>query len=187
MKSLTSILVVLLCLVAHAFGQIQTGKAVRITIQGVPVEEKGSIDADYLVADNGMINMPHIGQVRAAGLKPEALAAVLQARYKEAEIYNNPTFQVFADVEGMNPNEAMVVLGGQVARPGPVKFQRGLTLWAAIQAAGGPTPFGTLQRVQVTRAGQQRQYDVTQLQFMNIVLEPNDAVNVPQKRPWETR
>jgi polysaccharide export outer membrane protein len=120
-------------------------------------------------------------------MKPEALSAVLESRYRDANIYRNPTFQVVADIEGAALDEAVVHLGGQVGRPGPVKFQRGLTLWQAIQAAGGPTPFGTLKRVKVLRAGKQRQYDVTQLQFMQIPLEQNDTIEVPQKRPWETR
>ena len=187
MKSTLTLAATLLCMVVTAVGQIQVGKSVSITILGVPAEEKGRIDGAYRVGDNGSINMPFIGPVRAAGLKPENLAATLEARYREAQIYRNPTFQVVADVEGSALDEVVVHIGGQIGRPGPVKFQRGLTLWQAIQAAGGPTPFGTLKRVKVLRGGQQRQYDVTQLQFMQIPLEPNDTIEVPQKRPWETR
>ena len=81
----------------------------------------------------------------------------------------------------------MVHIGGQVGRTGPVKFQRGLTLWQAIQTAGGPTPFGTIKRVKITRAGKQRQYDLTgSSRTCNIPLEPNDTIEVPQKRPWDT-
>jgi len=188
MKSLFAILTVLVCLWAPALGQqIQTGKAVSVSILGVPPEEKGRIDGPYFVAENGTINMPFVGAVRAAGLRPEQLAAVLEARYKDAQIYRAPNFQVVADEEGARLDEAVVHLGGQVVRSGPVKFQRGLTLWQAIQAAGGPTPFGTLKRVRVVRGGQQRQYDVTQIQNQQIRLEPNDNVTVPQKRPWDTQ
>jgi polysaccharide export outer membrane protein len=168
-----------------AFGQIQIGKSITITVLGVPTEEKGRIDGAYPVADNGTINMPFIGQVRAAGLRPEVLAATLESRYRSAQIYRNPTFQVVASTEGSMLEDSVVHIGGQVGRTGPVKYTRGLTLYQAIQAAGGPTPFGTLKRVKVLRAGKQRQYDLTQLQFMQIPLEPNDTVEVPQKRPWE--
>jgi len=176
-----------LCLIVPAMGQIQVGKSVAISIQGVPPEEKGRIDGPYLVADNGNINMPFVGPVRAAGLKPEALAAALEARYRAAQIYRSPTFQVVADVEGSALEENVVHLGGHVSRPGPVKYQRGLTLWQAIHSAGGPTPFGTLKRVKVLRGGQQRLYDVTQLEAQQIRLEPNDTIELPQKRPWEVR
>jgi polysaccharide export outer membrane protein len=187
MKTLLNTLLVLTVALTSALGQIQVGKSVMITISGVPSEEKGRIDGPYRVADNGTINMPFIGSVSAAGLKPESLASALEARYRSAQIYRQPTFQVVADTEGSQLEEAVVVLGGQIGRPGPVKYQRGLTLWQAIQTAGGPTPFGTIQRIKVTREGKQRQYDLTEIQNMNIPLEPNDAIEVPQKRPWETR
>jgi polysaccharide export outer membrane protein len=187
MRTAIKILAVISLVCTSALGQIQVGKGIVISILGVPGEEKARIDGNYVVADSGNINMPFIGQVRAAGLKPENLAASLEARYKSAEIYRQPTFQVVADSEGAGVNEAVVVLGGQVGNPGPVKFNRGLTLWQAIQMAGGPTPFGTIKRVTVTRAGKQRQYDLTEVQNMNIQLEPNDGIELPQKRPWETR
>jgi len=169
------------------FGQIQVGKSVSISILGVPPEEKGRVDGAYPVADNGTINMPFIGSIQAAGLKPESLAAALEARYRSAQIYRNPTFQVVSDTEGAALDESVVHMGGQIGRAGPVKFQRGLTLWQAIQAAGGPSPFGTLKRVQLLRGGKQRQYDLTKLENMQITLEPNDSIEVPQKRPWETK
>lgn len=187
MKSLFTAFMVMACAVMPLLGQIQVGKSVHITVLGVPPEEKGRIDAPYPVGENGTINMPFIGPVRAAGLRPEVLAATLEARYRSAQIYRNPTFQVVADTEGGALDETVVHLGGQIGRAGPVKYQRGLTLWQAIQAAGGPTPFGTLKRVQLLRDGKQRQHDLTKLENMQIKLEPNDSIEVPQKRPWETK
>lgn len=185
-KYFLGILFLLLWTIFPAAGQvILSGKSVMISVSGIPPEEKGRIDGSYPVAENGSINMPFIGAVRAAGLKPEVLASTLEARYRTAEIYRNPTFQVVADREGGDLDEAQVVVGGQVRRAGPVKFNRGITLWQAIQAAGGPTEFGTMKRVSILRAGKLRSYDVTQVQFMQIPLEPNDSITVPQKRPWE--
>jgi protein involved in polysaccharide export with SLBB domain len=187
MKSLLTMVLFLACAILPSFAQIQPGKSVAISILGVPAEEKGRIDGSYPVADNGTINMPFINEVRAAGLKPEALAKVLEARYRGAQIYRNPTFQVVADVGEGTLQESVVHVGGQVGRTGPVKYTRGLTLWQAIQAAGGPTPFGTIQRVKILRAGKQRQYDLSELKNMQVVLEPNDSIEVPQKRPWEIK
>lgn len=187
MKSLLTAFVAMACAVMPVFGQIQVGKAVVISVLGIPSEEKGRIDGAYPVAENGTINMPFIGQVRAAGLKPEVLAASLEARYRTAQIYRNPTFQVVSDVVGGGLDEAVVHMGGQIGRAGPVKFQPGLTLWQAVQGAGGPTPFGTLKRVELLRNGRQRQYDLTKVENMQIKLEPNDNITVPQKRPWDTK
>ncbi len=181
MKSFLTALFALLLAALPAFGQIQPNQSVRITISGVPAEEKNRIDGDYPVAANGTINMPFIGAVGAAGIMPEALAAMLQARFRSAAIYRNPTFQVISNLAGGKVVEQMVNVGGQVRRTGPVPFVRGLTLWKAIQAAGGPTEFGSMKRVKLMRAGKIKEYNTEDPKFMHIPLEPDDSIDVPQK------
>lgn len=170
----------MICLSASAFGQIQAGKAVQVTISGVPPEEKVRIDGIYPVSEAGLINMPFIDQVRAAGLRNEDLAVALQNRYKSAGIYTNPTIQVISKFTD-RIDEQVVYLGGQVRKTGPVPFVQGLTLYQAVQAGGGPTEFGSIKRVKLFRGGSQKLYDLTQAQFMRIPLEPNDTIEVPQK------
>jgi len=170
----------LCCTVSGALAQIQAGRAIQITISGVPPEEKARFDPIYPVSESGMINMPLIGQVRAAGLRAEQLASSLESRYREAGIYTNPTFQVI-DSSARTLEQQVVHVGGHVRRTGPVPHSRTLTLYQAIQAAGGPTEFGSMRRVKLFRAGKQKQYDLTQAQFMHIPLEPDDTIEVPQK------
>lgn len=169
-----------LCMAASAVAQIQPGRAIQITVSGVPADEKGRFDPIYPVSESGTINMPFIGQIRAAGLRAEALASALESRYKSAGIYTNPTFQVI-DSSAKRLEEQVVVLGGQVRSPGPKPYNRTLTLWQAIQAAGGPTEFGSMKRVKLMRRGNMKTYDVTKPQFMQIPLEPDDTIEVPQK------
>ena len=173
-------LLALICLSSPVFAQIQAGKAIQITISGVPPEEKGRIDGMYPVSEAGFINMPFIDSVRASGLRNEDLAASLQARYKSAGIYTNPTIQVISS--SINKiDEQLVYLGGQVRGPGPKAFTQGLTLYQAVQAAGGPTEFGSMKRVKLFRSGRQTLYDLTKAQFMNVPVQPNDTIEVPQK------
>jgi polysaccharide export outer membrane protein len=164
-----------------ASAQIQAGKSINITISGVPESDKGQINGLYPVSEGGTINMPHIGQVQAAGLRPEALASILQGRFKSAQIFTNPTIQVINNVIGAGPNQEVVTVGGDVRSPGPKPFTPELTLWGAIQAAGGQTEFGAINRVKLTRNGAQKSYDVTQPQFKQIPLQRNDAIEVPRK------
>lgn len=184
LKSLITVVFSLFLMAHSAFSQaeIKAGKAIQITIQGVAAEEKARIDGMYPVGSNGTINMPYLdGQaIRAAGLRPEQLAASIQSAYKRAQIYRNPTIQVFASSADVL-DEQQVHVGGRVRNPGPAKFTDGLTLWQAVQAAGGATEFGSMKRVKLFRGGQQRQYDLTQAQFMQIPLRPGDTVEVPQK------
>ncbi len=165
--------------------QIRGGRAVEITILGVPAEERAKVDGRYPVSDNGMVNMPMIGLVRAAGLRSDQLAQSIQNRYIAAGIYSNPTIQVISSGEE-DVSRDMVHVGGLVRRPGPVPYVRGLTIYQAVQAAGGPTEFGSMRRVTLFRGTSQKQYDLRKAQFMRIPLEANDTIEVPQKdwRGW---
>ena len=178
-----TIVAVLACLATAAFGQIQAGRAIQISVSGVPGEEKGRIDAIYPVSESGMINVPFIGQVRASGLRAEQLAAVLEQRFRAAEIYTSPTFQVI-DSSAKSIEEKVVTIGGQVRKTGPVPYNRNLTLYQAIQNAGGPTEFGSMYRVKLYRAGKQSEYDLTEGESMNILLESGDTIEVPQKNAF---
>lgn len=164
--------------------QIEAGKSINITIAGVPEQDRATITNTYPVSESGMINMPFIGQVRAAGLRNEELQSSLQNRYKSAQIYTNPTIQVIANSIGVTVNQETVIVGGQIRRPGPVPYAKELTLWGAVQAAGGPTEFGSMRRVKLTRNGSQKTYDATKQQFMQIPLQRNDTIDIPQKTPW---
>ena len=182
----------LLTLIALTFGslsicaQIEAGKSINITIAGVPEQDRATINNTYPVSESGLINMPLIGQVRAAGLRNEQLQASLQDRYKSAGIYTNPTIQVIANSIGATVNQETVIVGGQIRKPGPVPYAKELTLWGAVQAAGGPTEFGSMRRVKLTRNGSQKTYDATKQQYMQIPLQRNDTIDVPPKTPWGT-
>ena len=180
----TKILLGLLALIftsASLTAQIEAGKSINITIANVPDEDKATITNIYPVSESGYVNMPFIGQVRAAGLRADDLAASLQARYKSAGIYTNPTIQVIINITGIKPNEETVTVGGQVRSPGPVPFAKELTLWGAIQARGGANEFGSMSRVKLIRNGSERTYDATKAAIKQMPLQRNDTIEVPQK------
>jgi protein involved in polysaccharide export with SLBB domain len=171
-----------LLLAISVFGetQIKPGRAITITILGVPTEEKARFDGTYPVSESGMINMPHIGTIKAAGLQADALSRVLQDTYKSRQIYTNPTIQVLSSTAD-TLDKQVVHVGGQVRKTGAAEYTQGLTLYQAIQAAGGPTEFGSMYRVKLFRSGNQRQIDLTDAKNMTITLEPNDTIEVPRQ------
>lgn len=77
-----------------------------------------------------------------------------------------------------------VLVAGHVRQPGPLEVPQGMTIAEAIEAAGGATEFGSLKRVCLRRGGKQRQLDLRTETFRNLLLEPNDTVEVPQKMVW---
>lgn len=74
-----------------------------------------------------------------------------------------------------------VHIGGQVGTPGAVDFKENLTLKEAVVRAGGATPFGSQKRVRVFRDGKTLTYDLTNPEFDDIILQPGDSVEMPQK------
>lgn len=164
-----------------ASAQIQAGKSIKISISNVPDQDKTTINNIYPVSDSGNINMPFIGVVRAAGMREEQLAISLQSQYKSAGIYTDPTIQVIGTGETSDVNQETVTVGGQVTKPGPVLYRKELTLWQAVQSAGGPTPFGSMKRVTVFRDGKSVMYNLESTKNRQIQLQRNDTIDVPQK------
>ena len=179
------LLVLLACLAGLVQGvsaqvTIRSGQAIEIRIQGVPGTEATLVNNTYPVAEDGTINMPLIGKVRASGLSPQALGSSIEHSYRAADIYTHPTIQVIASSDE-TLNKLIVTVGGQVRSPGPIEYTRGLTLYNAVQAARGASEFGAMTRVAVIRGTQRKVYNLKDTKHMNILVEPGDTIEVPQK------
>jgi protein involved in polysaccharide export with SLBB domain len=178
---------------APCFAQIAAGHGIEIRIMGVPPEEKGRIDGGYSVSTSGTIRMPLIGpnnasaEVSVAGMSTNAAAAKLEALYRSAGIYTNPTFQISATAAGSGVRQQMVTISGFVRGAGPKNYTPGLTLYQAIAAAGGPNEFGSMRRVLLMRGKTSRIYNMDNLEDRNVELQPDDTIEVPEKRWNEIR
>lgn len=180
-KTLFAPLLALVCLISPALSQIQAGHSVKIKIMGVPAEEKAKIDETYPVSKNGMVNMPFIGEIRAVGLESDQLAKSIQNAYREGGIYNNATIQVISNEIEDGPLAQVVHIGGQVRAPGPRPFAKGLTVFQAVQAAGGATEFGAMNRVILWREGKQQEINLKTPEGKGVVTKPLDTIEIPQK------
>lgn len=182
MKTWSLILLTLAALFmqVHAQTSINAGRAIEIQIRGVPAEEMQRVNGQYPVSGSGYVRMPYIGNVQAAGKSPNSLAASIEAAYKSAQIYTNPSVQVFATSDETLA-EHIVTIGGYVRRPGPVKYMPGLTLYQAVQAGGGANEFGSMKRVTLIRNGKLREYNLHDTRSKGVRVEPNDTIEVPQK------
>lgn len=97
------------------------------------------------VRADGMISLPFLNDVQAAGSTPSSLAARLQARLKEYLL--NPVVTV--SLEEPRPFEVYVM--GEVGKSGRYALEPGATVIQAIAAAGGLTAFASRDRVFVVR------------------------------------
>jgi polysaccharide export outer membrane protein len=98
-----------------------------------------------VVRPDGMISMPIIGDVQAAGLTPDQLADRITKRLKDFK--ENPSVSVSVK----EVNSYTVFLLGEVARPGKYQLKSYTTILQAISLAGGFTPFAAKNKLQVVR------------------------------------
>ncbi len=161
--------------------QIRANEAVQINITGVPLEDQQQINNTYQVSSSGTVNLPHIGEVQAAGMSPMALSKSIESRFKSAQIYTSCAINVIANADA-RLKEKKVHVGGYVRRPGPVPYTEGMTVWQALQAAGGENEFGAINRMELFSAsGKRRVLDLRDDATKNAMLRENDSLNVPQK------
>src|SRR5215210_7634579 len=72
-------------------GVLRPGDMVEIRLAGVPPEEIASFSAQYQVDDVGMLNLPYINQVRAAGLPTNQVQTTIEQKLRADGIYTTPT------------------------------------------------------------------------------------------------
>jgi polysaccharide export outer membrane protein len=111
----------------------------------VVVFRNNDLSRTVVVRPDGMISMPLIGDVQAAGLSADQLAERIAKRLKEFK--ENPAVSV--SVKEINSYNVFVL--GEVAKPGKYQLKSYTTLLQAISLAGGFTPFAAKNKLQVVR------------------------------------
>ena len=140
------------------------------------------------IRPDGLISMPLIGDIQAAGLTADALAQRITERLKQ---YFATTPAVSVSVKTINSYSVFVL--GEVMKPGKYQLKSYVTILQAISTAGGFTDYAKrnkLQIVRVTESGDHTRREVRiPLRYDdlvaghgepgNIVLHSGDTVVVP--------
>ena len=141
-----------------------------------------------VIRPDGLISMPLIGDIQAAGLTAEALAQQIAERLKQ---YFATTPAVSVSVKTINSYSVFVL--GEVVKPGKYQLKSYITVLQAISLAGGFTVYASKNRLQVlrvTKNGNQKLQEIRiPLRYTdlvsghgepgNIVLHSGDTVVVP--------
>ena len=115
----------------------------------VIVRAWGSIDVDYraTIDRNGTLNLPKVGSFVVAGVKASDLERQLRAQI--GRLYTNFNLSVsLGQLRGLR-----VFVVGPAQRPGVYTLPSQSTLLAAMVAAGGPSPSGSMRKVALRRDG----------------------------------
>jgi polysaccharide export outer membrane protein len=139
-----------------------------------------SIDA--AVRPDGMISIPLLNEIQAAGLTPEQLRAKVTA--EAAKYIEDPNVTVIVKVI----NSRKVFITGSVGKPGPYPLPGPTTVLQLIAMAGGLAEFADSKNISIVRIENGRQIrlpfnykDVVRGKNLkqNIELKPGDTVIVP--------
>lgn len=134
------------------------------------------------VRPDGMISLPLIGEVKAAGYTPVQLQGVLADAMKK--YVSDP--QVTVVVEKISSLSFNIV--GEIGRPGYYPLTRRMTVLDAVAMAGGFKDFAKVKKVYVLRTvnGKEERLPFNykevikgQNEQQNIELQPRDTIVVP--------
>ena len=181
MKKLLVLLIAALGLASVNAQTIRAGQTLTVAITGVPVSEKGRIDNTYTVSESGTVTMWMIGTVKASGMSKTAFASSIARKYQAAEIYTHPVFQVNSKEDITTMDKQIFTVGGQVRSAGQKQWTEGMTLYSAVQSAGGETAYGAMGRVKLYRNGRAYEYDLKRQDHKAVKVYPRDVIEVPQK------
>jgi len=145
--------------------------------------QQPDLNREVRVDENGMISLPVIGEIKAAGQTPNELSKKI---IQQMSIYNTPVSQ--ATVNVVEFNSRSVVVSGHVLTPGSRRYEKIPDVWQVILDAGGPTSDADLSRVSIVRK-EGGKSNIINVDLYKIIqsgdlskapqLQPGDLVNVP--------
>ncbi len=146
---------------------LDAGDKVRIVVFG-----QDGISNDYAVDAAGTIAMPLIGNVPVAGLTPAEAQKEIARRLRGGYI-RDP--QVALEVSAYRP----FFILGEVNKAGQYPYVAGMTAQQAAAIAGGQTPRGRTDIVEITRKSGGRLVKATVP--VTYAIRPGDSIVVPER------
>lgn len=153
-------------------------------VLGVLFWHDSEMTGDVTVRPDGMITLPLVRDVRAAGLTPDELADRIQAAAREYITDASVTVVV------RQVNSRKVFITGEVAHPGSYPLGSSMTVMQLIAVAGGLTEFAEPRHIAIMRldGGHSTMFDFDYREVargrkreQNIVLKPGDTIVVSER------
>ena len=148
----------------------------------VTVFKEPTLSSSLLVRSDGMISLPLLGDVKAAGKTPLQLADEITAKLKKFVQSPNVTIVL----NQMN-SKKVYLIGDGIGKTGPIEMTPGMTLLQAIATAGGISQYGNAKKMYIlrTEGGKQQKIPLQYKQALkgdsslNLTLNPGDTIVVP--------
>ena len=124
---------------------LKVGDPMVIYLRGLPDMPGGEKMIEDIVDETGVVNLPYIDGVVAAGKSRSELERAIEKEYVDKRIYRRLTVNVLV------PSQRYYVRG-EVRAPGPFPLVSGVTIVQALAAAGGYTEYADPGYVEIVRA-----------------------------------
>ncbi len=140
------------------------------------------LSGEVTVRPDGMVSLPLLNDVKAAGLTPEAFRKLLMEA--AGRFVEEPNATVI--VKQINSRKVYIV--GSVQKPGPYALGGPTTILQLIALAGGPTEYADEKNISVVRSvsgkPQRLRFNYRDVSRglrieQNVELKPGDTVIVP--------
>ena len=159
--------------------RLQVGDQIAVLFWG-----NSELDQELLIRPDGAISLPFVDDVMAAGLTPAELDAKLSDLYK-AELAAPEITVILRDVGGQE-----IFIGGEVEDQGVFPLRGRVTLYQAIQIAGGFKDSARRKEVVLIRTLASGERVAAKIDMMPLVsgsdpqadipIQPADIVFVPR-------
>lgn len=147
--------------------RLGAGDKVKVNVFG-----EADLSGEFLVGDNGRIDLPLIGAVEARGQTVTQFQNAVVARYSGGYL-KDP--KVSVSVLNYRP----FFIQGEVGKGGEYPYKAGLTIQNAVAIAGGYTYRANTGKAFVRRAGQDREVEIQTNQ--RVAINPGDIIRVPER------
>jgi polysaccharide export outer membrane protein len=157
-------------------------------VVAVRVWQNDELDVNVPVRSDGMITVPLVGDVAAAGRTPAQVAeAITQAL---GAFVREPRVTVLVTELRSHEYLSRVRVTGAVREPVSLPWRQGMTVLDAVLAAGGPTEYAAADRAALHRREQDRtrSYAIPLAGLLergdlarNWPVKPGDVITVPQR------
>lgn len=154
----------------------------------VTVWRNQDLSREVVIRPDGMISLPLLGDVKAAGLPSDILSKRISERL--TEFMSSPT----VSVQVKEVNSYFIYVMGEVSKPGKYPLRSYATVLQGVSLAGGFTPFASRNKMRVVRkvdddgAGEKRDVHIP-VPFDdltsgtgpvgNFILKTGDTIVVP--------
>ena len=148
----------------------------------IHVWKEETLSKTVSVRMDGMISMPLVDEIQAAGITPLQLKEKLTEKLKDFVEAPNVTVIV------MEANSFKVYVSGQVKNPGVLKLRSETSLAQVISMVGGFSDWANQSKIIIIRKenGKEKRFTVNYKKIvkgkdlsLNILLKPGDTIIVP--------